>query len=145
MKDSRRCSSTKSLFLHVITHNSLFFLPGFSFTNILDLQDSRLRGRLSLYILSTTSTRSTGIQTLAGLLLQRAHISAQLAPGIKHGTFGTRSLEFTLSTFALVAAVVRRMLKTLVKLGNNFLALLNLVKILIFVMFKDDWVWRKKF
>ena len=51
MKDSRRSSSTihKGLFLHVVAHNSLFFLPGFSFTNIHDLQDSRLKERLSLY------------------------------------------------------------------------------------------------
>ena len=33
-------------------------------------------------------------QTLAGLLPQRAHISAQLVAGIEHGTFGTRSLVF---------------------------------------------------
>ena len=44
--------------------------------------------------------------------------SAELAARIEHGTFGTRSLEFTLSTLALVAAVVRRMLKTRVTLGN---------------------------
>ena len=68
-------------------------------------------GRLSPYILSTTSTHFTDIQTLARLLLERVHLCTQLAAGIEHGTFGTRSLEFTLSTFALVAAVVRRMVK----------------------------------
>ena len=50
----------------------------------------------------------------------------------------TRSLEFTLSRFALVAAVVRRMLKTRVTLGNISRVLLNLIKILIFVMIEDS-------
>ena len=143
MKDSRRSSSTytESLFLHVVKHNLLFlffFLSGFSFTNIHDSQDSRCRRRLPPYIFSTTSTRFTDTQTLAGLLLQRAHLCAQLAAGIEHGIFGTRSLEFTLSTLALVAAVVRRMLKTRVTLGNISRVLLNLTKRLIFAMFKDS-------
>ena len=47
-------------------------------------------------------------------------------------------LEFTLSTLALVAAVVRRMLKTRVTLGNIHHVLLNLIKRLIFVMSKDS-------
>ena len=50
----------------------------------------------------------------------------------------TRSLEFTLSRFALVAAVVRRMIKTRVTLGNISCALLNLIKMLIFVMIEDS-------
>ena len=82
-------------------------------------------------MLSTTSTHFTDTQTLAGLLLQRAQLCAQLAPGIEHETFGTRSLEFTLFTLALVAAVVRRMLKTRVTLGNVFRVLLNLTRILL--------------
>ena len=57
---------------------------------------------------------------------------------MKHETFGTRSIEFILSTLALVAAVVRKMLKTLVTLGNIFRVLLNLTKRLIFVTFKDS-------
>ena len=44
-------SYSKSLFLDGVKLNSLFFLPGFSFTNIYDSQDSRESGRLSLYIL----------------------------------------------------------------------------------------------
>ena len=47
----------------------------------------------------------------------------------------TRSLEFTYSTLAVVAVVVRRMLKTRVTLGNISHVLLNLIKRLIFVMF----------
>ena len=53
--------------------------------------------------------------------------------GIEHGTFGAGSLEFTL---ALVAAIVRGMLKTWVTLGNISHVLLNLTKILIFAIFK---------
>ena len=51
-----------------------------------------------------------------------------MAAGIEHGTFGIRSLEFSLSKLALVAAVVRRMLKTRVTLGNISRVLLNLFK-----------------
>ena len=54
---------------------------------------------------------------------------------MEHAIFGTRSLEFTFSTLALVAVVVRRMLKTLVTLGNICRTLLNLTKRLIFAMF----------
>ena len=89
-------------------------------------------------MLSTTSTRFTDTKTLAGLFLQRAHISAQLEAGIEHGTIGTRSLELNLSTRALVAAVVKRMLKTRVTLVNISHILLNLFERLIFVMFKDS-------
>ena len=38
-----------------------FFLPRLSFTNIYDSQDNRESGTLSLYILSTTSTRFADI------------------------------------------------------------------------------------
>ena len=61
-----------------------------------------------------------------------------MAAGIEDGTFGTRSLEFTLSTLALVASAVRKMLKNRVTLGNISSALLNLTKRLIFVMFIDS-------
>ena len=61
-----------------------------------------------------------------------------LAAGIERRTFGTCSLEFTLSTLALVAAVVRRMLKTRVTLGNISRVLLNLTKRLIFAIYKDS-------
>ena len=138
MKDSRRSSSTytESLFLHVVKHNFIFlfqffFISGFLLTNIHDSQDSRCKGRLSPYILSTTSTRFANTQTLAGLLLQRTHLCAQLSAGIEHGINGTRSVEFTLSTVALVAAVVRRILKTRVTLGNISRDLLSLTERLI--------------
>ena len=106
----------------------IFFLSGFFFTTIHDSQDSRGRRKLSFYCFSTTSTRFTDTQTLAGLLLQRAHLCPQLAAGIELGTFdflthaanhkSTRSLEFALSTLGLAAAFVRRMLKTWVTLRN---------------------------
>ena len=60
-----------------------------------------------------------------------------MAAGIEHGIFGTRSLELTLSTLALVTAFVRRMLKNRVTLGNISRALLNLTKRLGFAMFKE--------
>ena len=144
MKDSGHSSSTytESLFLHVVNYNLLFylffFLSGFSFTNIHDLQDSRCRGRLSSYLLSTISTCFTDTQTLAALLLQRIKLCAQLAAGLEHGTFATHSLEFALSTLVLVAAVVRKMLTTRVTLKNISYVLLNLTKRLIFIMFKDS-------
>ena len=49
-----------------------------------------------------------------------------MAASIENGTFGTRSLEFTLSTLALVAAVARRLLKTWIR-GNISRVLLNLI------------------
>ena len=66
MKDSRRSSSTytESLFLHVVKHNLLFFvffLSGFSFTNIYDSQDSRWRGG---YLLISFLPLPPGPQTL---------------------------------------------------------------------------------
>ena len=74
---------------------------------------------------------------LVGLLLQIAHLSAYLAAGLELGTFGfvtqvanhyaTHPLKFTFSTLALVAAAVRRMLKTWVTLGN-ISRVLNLIK-----------------
>ena len=59
-----------------------------------------------------------------------------MAAGLKRRTFGTRCLEFARSTLELVAAVVRRMFKTRVPLGNTSRVLLNLIKRLIFVIFK---------
>ena len=45
-------------------------------------------------------------------------------------------LKFALSTLAMIADVVRSMLKTLVTLGDISLVLLNLIKRFIFVVFK---------
>ena len=47
-----------------------------------------------------------------------------------------RSVEFDLYTLTLVAAVVRRMVKTWVTWRNISRVLLNLIKSLIFAMFK---------
>ena len=49
---------------------SFFFLSGFSLTNIHDSQGNRWKGKLSSYILSTTSTRFTDTKALSGLLLR---------------------------------------------------------------------------
>ena len=54
-------------------------------------QYSRGRGRLSIYFLSTPSTLFMDTQTLAGRLLQRAHLCAQLAARLEAGTFGFRA------------------------------------------------------
>ena len=113
---------TPRVFLHVVKHNSFLLLLGFSFTNICNLQDIRWRG-LS-HILSTNPTCFTDTQTLVGLLLQTAHPCAQLVAGIENETFGIHSLEFTLSILALVAVVVRKMLKTQVT-GKYFLCLIR--------------------
>ena len=51
--------------------------------------------------------------------------------------YATLSLKLTFYTIALVATVVRRMLKTRVALGNISRVLLNLFKSLILVVFKD--------
>ena len=83
------------------------------------------------YILSTAFIHFTKTQTLAGLLLLRPHLCTQLATIIEHGTFGICSLEFTLSKHALVAAVVRGMLKTWITLRDVFCVLLNLACILL--------------
>ena len=47
-----------------------------------------------------------------------------------------RSVKFDLYTLVLVAVVVRRILKTRVTLGSVSRVLLNLIKSLIFAMFK---------
>ena len=69
---------------------------------------------------------------------QLTYCRAQLAARIKHATFVSRSLEFTFSSFALLAAVVSRMLKTQVTLINISRVLLNLTKRLIFSMLTDS-------
>ena len=51
-----------------------FFLSGFFFTNIHESLDCSGRGRAFLQLLTTTSTRFTDTQTLAGRLLSRAHL-----------------------------------------------------------------------
>ena len=73
-------------------------------------------------------------------------IAAESSPlciaGSRNRTWNTLCytlLEFTLSTLALLAAVVRKMLKTRVTLGNISRFLLILTKRLVFLMFKDSW------
>ena len=51
-----------------------------------------------------------------------------------------RSLQLNPFTLAMEAAGVRRMLKTWVALRNIFRVLLNLIKRLIFAMFKDSYL-----
>ena len=54
-----------------------FFLSGFSFRNIHNSQVTRERRRLYLYLLSTTTTRFTNTQTVAGWFLQRAYLCSR--------------------------------------------------------------------
>ena len=68
-----------------------FFLSGLSFTSIHDSQGSKGRGRVSIQLLSTTSTRFAGTQTLAGRLLHGAHLWTQLAAELELETFGFRA------------------------------------------------------
>ena len=116
MKDLRRSSSTytESLLLHVVKHN---------------LQVKRKAISLYLFYHFHLLHKHLGISWV---------IAAARSPEIKHETFGTSSLEFTLSALALVDAVVRKMLKTRVTLRSVSCVLLNLTKRLIFVMFKDS-------
>ena len=78
-------------------------------------------------------------------MLETAHLCAKLVAELEPGTFGflmqvanhyaTRPVEFDLCTLAPIVAVVNRMLKTRVTLGNISRVLLNLIKNLIFIMF----------
>ena len=66
-----------------------FFCLSF-FTTIHESQDCRGMGRVFLPLHTITSTRFTGTQTLAGQLLQRAHLCKWEAAGLEQGTFGFR-------------------------------------------------------
>ena len=145
-----RHSSIRILRKTVLTcrKGELFFSIWVFFREYYDSQDIRERERLYFYIFSTTSTRFADTQTLARLLLQKAQLCVQLTAGLELRTFGflaqvakhyaTRPLKFVLSTLALVADADRSMLKTRVTLGNIYLALLNLIKKFMFLMFKDS-------
>ena len=144
MRDLRRSSTTyaKSLFLHVVKHNFLFL---FFFSVWVFFQEySRFPGQemkgeaISLYPFYHFHLlyRQLGISWV---------IAAESSPlriaGSRNRTWNTLCytlLEFTLSTLALLAAVVRKMLKTRVTLGNISRFLLILTKRLIFLMFKDS-------
>ena len=118
---------TKSLFLHFVSHNSPFFLPGF-LSGIFTIY--RITHEGGGYLLISFLLLLPASQTLRHQLdyCCRELTSAQLAARTEHGLFGTRSLVFTLPTLTLVAAVVRRLLKTQVTLGNISCVLLNLFK-----------------
>ena len=65
-------------------------------------------------------------------------IAAESSPLRIAGSRNQTWKEFTLSALELVAAGVRRMLKTRVTLGNISLVLLNVTKRLIFAMLNDS-------
>ena len=141
MKELRHSSLTilRKFFLHAVKQDSLFIfvsLSGFSSTNIYNLQDNRYKGReaISLYPFYRFHSLQ-GHLDISRVILQRAHLCAQLTAGLKPGTFvfltqvanhqPTRSLEFALPKIALVAAVISRMLKTWETLQNISGVLLN--------------------
>ena len=76
---ANRIYSHSNLFFIVII---IIFLSAFSFTNIHEPQACKGSGRAFLQLLTTTSTRFTDTQTLAGQLLQRAHLYTHLAVGL---------------------------------------------------------------
>ena len=134
MKDLRRSSSTytESLLLHVVKHNLLFFSIWLFFHEYSRFTGQQVKRKaISLYLFYHFHLlhKHLGISWV---------IAEARSPEIKHETFGTSSLEFTLSTLALVDAVVRKMFKTRVTLRSVSCVLLNLTKRLIFVMFKDS-------
>ena len=54
------------MMMKLLNKGNFFFLSGFSFTNIHDSQDSRGRGRLSIWLLSTTSASSRTLRHQSG-------------------------------------------------------------------------------
>ena len=83
--------------LKLIGYKSCFFLSGFSFTKIHDSQGSRRMKRVSIYLLSKTSTLFTDNWTLAGKLLQRAHLCIYPATAIEPEIFVTIMLLYLLN------------------------------------------------
>ena len=98
-----------------------FFLPFHLFHRHLNISQVIAAGSSTLRIAgSWTRTRNLWFPDASRLLLSYALF--------RIGSF----------TLALVSAVVRRMLKTRVTLGNISRVLLNLIKGLVFVIFKDS-------
>ena len=77
---TNRIYSHSNVFFIVII--IIIFLSAFSFTNIHEPQACKGSGRAFLQLLTTTSTRFTDTQTLAGQLLQRAYLCTHLAAGL---------------------------------------------------------------
>ena len=118
------------------------FYQGF-FTNILiyreagEGEDYLFKLSLPLPFDSNTHLGISQVIAAESSLLRIASSRTQprsLSEVSKH--YATCSFKFALSSLALIAAVVKSMLKTRVTLGNISLVLLNLIKRFIFVMFK---------
>ena len=120
MKDSRlsSCTQTKSLFLHAKSIIFFFCFVLFCFFYLAFL--SRLftihrtagerGGYLIFFFLPLPPASQTRRHQLGYCFRELTSLHRQLAAGIERETFGACSLEFTYSTLALVAAVVRKML-----------------------------------
>ena len=121
---------TESLFLHVVKHNLLFLLWFFFFP-------SGFFSRISTIHRTVDEGGDYLLISFLPLPPASLHISCVIAAessplhiaGSRNRTWNWKlSLEFTLSALTLVAAVVRRMLKTRATLGNISRVLLNLTK-----------------
>ena len=137
MKDARRSSPTytKSLLLHVLKHNLLFLLF-FCFV-------FHLAFLSRIFTIHRTPGKGGGYLFISFLPILPLHrpldiswvIAAESSPlciaDSRNQTWNT--------ILALVAGVVRRMLKTWVTLGNISCFLSNLTKRLIFAIFKQSY------
>ena len=87
--DFQICISAPLIQFFLSMWYSQFFHEHSRFTR----QDNRGRGRLSIKLLSTTSSRFTDTQPLTGRLLKRAHLYTQLAAGLEQGTFKYKQVK----------------------------------------------------
>ena len=131
MKESRRSSSIihRKTVLTCCKAEFTFFLSGFSFHEYSRFMGQQVKGKaISWYPFSH-------FYPLYRRLDISRFIAAVSSPPRIAGRIRTENLRYPL--FALVAAVLWRMLKTPVPLTNISRVLLNLIQRLIFVIFKD--------
>ena len=112
-----------------VKQNSLLFISGFSFRNIYYSQDSR-----GIWVTISLHPFCHFHSFYRHLDINRV-IAAESSPLCKPGNLWFPN-EFHLYKLTLVAVVVGRMIKTRVTLRNISGVLLNLIKRLIFAMFK---------
>ena len=89
-KTKRFSKSLQAYEKQIFALNQLVFSE-FSFTTIHESQDCWERGRAFLQLLTTTSTRFTDIQTLAGGLLQTAHLCTEASSRTQIGNLWFQS------------------------------------------------------
>ena len=84
-------ADTKSLRAQLRKNKTCFFSIQVFFHEHSRFAGQQGKGRISIQLLTTTSTRFVGAQVLAGRLLRGAHLCAQLATRLEPGTFGFRA------------------------------------------------------